>query len=227
MDWRWPHDKGWLGAAGFSFQPGAACQLAESSSHSGRTAELWSMNMYEYTRRHDIRKNTIIAVVTQSSRISQHKLGPDLKGSNRQIITIKENQNHRGIISITHMLKLFLVPLPLMKLCDDSINSHQTQPSNPSFLETFLNQTILMKLIFFPEHAPSLRRRTNKWGLHIPTTIAIIVIIIWMEIWSMPSLCSGAGESSKTLSVSSFPWKPSGSGGIWKDSLNFHQHILL
>ena len=91
--WRIDH-KGWLGAAGCSFQPGAACQLAESSSHSGRTAELWSMNMYEYTRRHDIRKNTIIAVVTQSSRISQHKLGPDLKGSNRQIITIKENQNH-------------------------------------------------------------------------------------------------------------------------------------
>ena len=52
------------------------------------------MNIYEYTRRHDIRKNTKIAVVTQSSRISQHKLGPDLKGSNRQIITIKENQNH-------------------------------------------------------------------------------------------------------------------------------------
>ena len=134
----------------------------------------------------------------------------------------------RGIISITHVLKLFLVPLPLMKLCDDSINSHQTQPSNPSFLETFSIKRFWWNWFVFPEHAPSYRRRTNIW-LHIPTTIAIIVIIIWMEIWSMasPSLCSGAGESSKALSVSSFSWKPSGSGGIWKDSLNFHQHILL
>ena len=91
--WRIDH-KGWLGAAGCSFQPGAACQLAESSSHSG---SCWIVK-YEYLWIHKktwyIRKNTIIAVVTQSSRISQHKLGPDLKGSNRQIITIKENQNH-------------------------------------------------------------------------------------------------------------------------------------